>query len=78
MRTIKISDFKARCIRVLKTVADTKESVLITLRGRPLARVEPIEDPQGEKVLGALQGCIHIRGDIIHSDFADDWEANGR
>ena len=77
MKTLAISDFKVRCIRVLKTVAKTKEPVIITLRGKPLVKIEPIEHPQGEKVLGGLQGSIRILGDIIHSDFADDWQTNG-
>ena len=74
MKTLKISDFKASCIRVLKTVAETREPVLITLRGKPLATVAPIEDERG-RVLGGLRGTMSIRGDIVDSDFAEDWES---
>jgi prevent-host-death family protein len=76
MKTIKISEFKAKCIRVLKTVARTREPVVVTLRGKPVARVEPIEVQQGARVLGGLQGSVEILGDIVQSDFADDWEAS--
>ena len=78
MKVFKISDFKARCIRILKSVARNREPVLITHRGKPLARVEPIQVQEGERVLGGLRGMMQIKGDIIHSDFADDWEPDGR
>ncbi|HAK93814.1 MAG TPA: type II toxin-antitoxin system prevent-host-death family antitoxin [Planctomycetes bacterium] len=75
MKTLKISEFKASCIRVLKTVARTAEPVLVTRRGKPLARVLPVrEERPRARVLGGLKGAIEIRGDIIGSDFEDDWE----
>ena len=77
MKTLKISEFKAKCIGILKTVARTRESVLVTHRGKPLAVVEPVPEPQGGRVLGGLRGSIEIVGDIIHSDFDEDW-ADGR
>jgi prevent-host-death family protein len=75
MKTLKITEFKATCIRVLKTVAETGEAVVVTLRGKPLARVEPVVEPGRGRVLGGLQGLMEIRGDIVTSDFPDDWEA---
>jgi prevent-host-death family protein len=74
MKVFKISEFKSRCIRILKSVARSREPILITLRGRPLARVEPIDSPEGKRTLGGLRGVMRIHADIIHSDFADDWE----
>lgn len=78
MKTLKISDFKAKCIRVLKTVSRTREPVLITHRGKPIAKVEPVQVAPLQKTLGGLKGCMVIQGDIIHSDFNDDWEIPGR
>jgi prevent-host-death family protein len=76
MKVFKISDFKARCIGILKSVARKREPVIITLRGKALARVEPIQQEETRRVLGALRGSIRIHGDIVRSDFAEDWEAS--
>jgi prevent-host-death family protein len=73
MKTILISEFKAKCIGLLKEVQKTKKPLVITLRGKPLARVEPIVQPKKRVRLGALKDWIEIKGDIIHSDMEKDW-----
>lgn len=44
-RIYQASTFKARCLALLDEVASTGNSVLVTKRGRPLARLVPIDDP---------------------------------
>ena len=44
MKTMIISDFKAKCIAVLKEIERSGEPVVVTLRGRAVARVEPVLD----------------------------------
>jgi len=78
MRVFNISDFKARCIAILKSVARKREPVMVTLRGKPVARVVPVEPEQIRRSLGALRGAVQINGDIVRSDFADDWEPADR
>jgi len=39
------SRFKAQCLALLDEVAETGESLVITKRGRPVARVEPTQAP---------------------------------
>jgi prevent-host-death family protein len=41
MKEITATQFKARCLRLLDEVAETGEPVVITKRGRPVARLEP-------------------------------------
>lgn len=43
-RTIKASQFKAECLGLLDEVAETGQELVITKRGRPVARVAPMED----------------------------------
>mgnify|MGYP006304208481 CR=1 FL=1 len=69
-----ISRFKAQCIAVIREAQRTHEAVLITRRGRPVARVEPVYDEAATRKLGALKGRMRIKGDIVHADFEDDWE----
>jgi prevent-host-death family protein len=73
MKTILVSEFKAKCISLLKQVQKTKKPLVVTLRGKPLARVEPIVQPKKRVRLGALKGWMEIKGDIIHSNMEKDW-----
>jgi prevent-host-death family protein len=73
MKTILVSEFKAKCIGLLKQVQKTKKPLVVTLRGKPLARVEPIVQPKKRVRLGALKGWMEIKGDIIHSNLEKDW-----
>ena len=73
MKTVLISEFKAKCIDLLKNVQKTKEPLIVTLRGEPIARVEPIEPPKKQVRFGTLKGWMEIKGDIIHSDMEKDW-----
>jgi prevent-host-death family protein len=69
-----ISEFKAKCIAVLKEVQRSGEPVVVTLRGQPMARVEPFADGAQRKRLGTLQGTMRIRCDLVRSDTTGDWE----
>ena len=73
MKTILVSEFKAKCIGLLKQVQKTKKPLVVTLRGKPLARVEPIVQPKNRVRLGALKGWMEIKGDIVHSTMEKDW-----
>lgn len=44
-RQITATQFKARCLRLLDEVAETGETLVVTKRGRPVARVEPSSPP---------------------------------
>ena len=41
-RTMKASEFKAKCLKLMDEVALTGEEVVITKNGRPTARVGPL------------------------------------
>jgi prevent-host-death family protein len=45
MRTIPAGRFKAQCLRLLDEVAATGETIIVTKRGKPVAKVEPVEEP---------------------------------
>ena len=76
MKTMVISEFKAKCIRVVKDVNRRKQPLLLTLRGIPVATVEPIKTQTGKRVLGGMKGSMKISGDIVKTDFSSDWEIN--
>ena len=62
VKTIKISDFKQRCLSLLERL--DPEGLLITKHGKPMARVLPFEqDCAG--LIGALKGKVKVKGDIL-------------
>lgn len=67
-----ISEFKARCIALLKEVQQTGHPLVITHRGQPLVRIEPIRE---ERKLGALRHLGSIQADLLACDFSDEWES---
>ena len=74
MRTMAASEFKARCLRVMEEVRTRRESVLITKKGRPVARLVPAEKSR-EDVFGCLKGIVQITGDIESPVVpSSDWE----
>jgi prevent-host-death family protein len=75
MESVLISEFKAKCIQLLKRVNETGRPLLVTLRGKPIARVEPVRTSPKEQIqLGAMRDTIELRTDIVHTDTTSDWE----
>lgn len=64
-------EFKARCLALLDQVAETGEEIVITKRGKPVAKLTPLEPPK------SLEGSVRILSDIL-SPLDDEWEANQR
>jgi len=75
MKKMPAGEFKARCLSVMDSVCATGESVLITKRGRPVAKLVPAE-VERQDFLGRLQGLVKIVGDIESPIEAPEaWEA---
>lgn len=74
MKTILVSEFKAKCIATLKAVQRTREPVVITLRGKPIASIQPIDGDGAGRRLGRLKGMLSVRGDLVRNDTTADWE----
>ena len=81
MQTMLVSEFKAKAIATLKRVRQTGEPVLVTLRGKPLAEVVPVQskDGGGGVRFGGGRGLMKRRpsdDDLVRGDFASEWEMN--
>lgn len=72
-KSINASEFKARCLRVLDDVQETRREVVITKRGKPVARLSPIGPARGS-LRGAWKGMVKVRGDIVRVDWSSDFE----
>lgn len=72
MTTIPASEFKAKCLQLLDEVARTREPLIVTKFGEPVAQLVPMA-PKAE-LFGALKGSVVYEGDII-SPLENEWEA---
>jgi prevent-host-death family protein len=63
MRKIAAGEFKARCLTLTEDVRSTREPLIITKRGKPVAKLVPADDTERE-FIGRLKGVIRIVGDI--------------
>ena len=72
-KTIKASEFKAKCLKLMDEVAESGEEIVITKNGRPTARLVPYRAKPGIW-FGADRGKLEVLGDII-SPIDVEWEA---
>ncbi len=70
LRRIAAGEFKAKCLALLDHVAETGEEILVTKRGKPVARLVPVE----ERDAHPLRGSILYQGDVV-SPIDVEWEA---
>jgi prevent-host-death family protein len=76
MKNMAAGEFKARCLTVMEEVSKTREPVVITKRGRPVAKLVPA-DQEGSKLLGRLEGIVRIVGDIESPiEPGDAWDSS--
>ena len=75
MKTVKASEFKARCLKLMDEVAKSGEEVVITKNGKPITRLVPYPTPVAS-LFGAHRGRIHSAGDVV-SPVEESWEADG-
>ncbi|MBM4267523.1 MAG: type II toxin-antitoxin system prevent-host-death family antitoxin [Deltaproteobacteria bacterium] len=69
-RQMPAGEFKAKCLRVLDDVAASRHEVIVTKRGKPVAKVVPIA-PTGAV---PIEGLIVWQGDLV-SPVGEDWDA---
>jgi prevent-host-death family protein len=75
MKTIAAGKFKAQCLAVIDEVHDLKEEVVITKRGKPMAKLIPVKK-QKDDIFGFMRGQGRIVGDIISPiDPTDKWDS---
>ena len=64
MKKIGAGAFKANCLAIMDEVQAKRETVVITKRGKPVAKLVPIEAPSDD-LFDSLRGKVIIVGDIV-------------
>ena len=73
VRTIKASEFKAKCLKLMDEVAASGKEIVITKNGRPVSRLVPYRE-KPKSLFGIDTGRIELLGDIIEP-LKVEWEA---
>lgn len=64
-KCVPAAEFKAKCLRLLDEVAGQRRPITITKRGKPVAKLVPIETEPID-LFGRMAGSIKICGDIVN------------
>jgi prevent-host-death family protein len=73
-RRIAAGEFKAKCLHLLDEVQQTRKEIVITKRGRPVARLLPV-DADLPSIFGRMKGSAEILGDIV-APVDEKWSVN--
>ena len=71
VETVNASTFKARCLGLLDQVAETGREIVVTKRGKPVARVVPVEAPP------SLRGSVEflVSDEELIAPLGETWNA---
>jgi len=64
MKSIAAGEFKARCLTLMEDVRATRQPLVITKRGKPVAKLVPVDVGKKDEFIGRLKGKFRIVGDI--------------
>ena len=71
---VQAGEFKAKCLELMDAGAQTGATIVITKRGKPVARLVPVVDPSAS-VFGFAKGAFEELGDIV-APVAAEWRPN--
>ena len=73
MKTMAITDFKTHALQILAEVAETREPVVVTKRGKPLAEIIPFAEKKPSP--GRLAETLVFEDDIVSPLGKEIWNA---
>jgi prevent-host-death family protein len=65
MKSVSISEFKAKCLGLIDQVDKTRQPLRITRHGRPVAELVPAGPDRKRKFLGDMVGTVKFFGDVV-------------
>ena len=73
MKQVGAARFKAQCLTLMEDVRATKRPIVITKRGKPVAKLVPIDESKDD-FIGRLKGVFEVVGDL-DADPPEEWES---
>jgi prevent-host-death family protein len=75
MAKVGATEFKAKCLELMDRVHARRETFVITKRGKPVAKLVPLERPRTAGLFGCMASRATITGDITAPAIAaESWE----
>lgn len=62
-KTLTATEFKAKCLKIFDELEP--QGIVVTKRGRPVAKVIPIRGAKNASLVGCMKGKVKIKGDIF-------------
>jgi prevent-host-death family protein len=73
MKKITAEFLKKNCAAVIRDVYMKRETIVVTKRGKPVAKLVPVEEVQDD-IFGFLKGKARIVGDVVSPVFTlEEW-----
>jgi prevent-host-death family protein len=73
MKTMAAGSFKVHCLAVMDEVQAKRETVVITKRGKPVAKLVPV-DKAPDEIYSFLRGKGAVTGDVVSPAISlEDW-----
>lgn len=72
-KTVAATEFKAHCLALLEEVRQTRQPLLVTRHGRPVAEISPYVAKNGNAE-NPLKGSILFQGDLI-APLDEKWDS---
>lgn len=70
---IAISQFKSHCLEIIEKLHTSQQSIIITKRDKPIAKVVPFDTTKAS-LFGMLKNKAEIKADIL-KPIEDKWDA---
>jgi prevent-host-death family protein len=70
------TSFKDTCLQLLDRVQQTREEIVVTKYGRPVAKLVAF-DPSADHFFGHLAGSVTVHGDIV-APLDEAWDAENQ
>ena len=79
MKTITATEFKAKCLRVIREMNKDHEPVTITRRGQPVAMLTPYpKTNETPSIIGAMRGSVIVYNEPFEPAVEpSSWTARG-
>lgn len=68
---ITATSFKARCLALLDDVAETGAELVVTKRGKPVARISPVDE--GTSLAGSVE--VLVDDDELLEPIGERWDS---
>ena len=74
-RRVSVSELKTHCLRIVQEVATRRHEVVITKRGKRIARLVPLDEENANDALGRLRGTLLRGDDLANFETGVTWQA---